>query len=135
MKVIVDTNVFVSGLFWAGPPRKILNAWHEQTIRLIVSPEIFKEYERVSKALSEKYSGIDLDRILQLVAIYAEMYTPVILEQQVSRDRDDDKFIACALAANVALIVSGDQNLLSVSGYRGIEIISPAHFVKTYLTV
>ncbi len=58
------------------------------------------------------------------------MYVPSILKEQISRDPDDDKFIACALTAKVKFIISGDQDLLSVTGYQGIHIIKPNIFVK-----
>ena len=77
----------------------------------------FEEYKRVSHILAKKYASVDLGPILELVTIYAKMYTPVVLEKPVSRDPDDDKFIACALAADIKIIVSGDQDLLSISGY------------------
>lgn len=63
----------------------------------------------------------------------AELFTPIKLKTPVSRDPDDDKFIAVALAANCHLIVSGDNDLLSVNGYNNIEIINPNEFVRKYL--
>ena len=63
----------------------------------------------------------------------AELFTPIKLKTPVSRDPDDDKFITVALAANCHLIVSGDNDLLSVNGYNNIEIINPNEFVKKYL--
>jgi putative PIN family toxin of toxin-antitoxin system len=134
MRIIVDTNVFVSGIFWSGASYRILKAWQQDKISLVVSQEIIDEYERVGKNLSEKYSSIDIDiaPFLQLVAIYAEFYVPCKLEKAISRDSDDDKFIACALAANVKVIVSGDKDLLCLLNYGNIEILSPASFVKKY---
>lgn len=51
MKIILDTNVFISGIFWSGPPYQILKAWQHRKIELIVSQEILNEYDHVSKAL------------------------------------------------------------------------------------
>ncbi len=130
MKIILDTNVFISGIFWSGPPHQILKAWQQRKIHLVVSKEILNEYDRVSKALSEKYPAIDLSPFIELLIIHAEVYVPVKLKEPVSRDPDDDKFIACALSAKVKIIVSGDQDLLTVSGYQGINIMNPGSFVK-----
>lgn len=60
MRVIVDTNVFVSGIFWSGPPYIILEAWSNGKLKLIYSPEILEEYIRVSQILAKKYQGVDL---------------------------------------------------------------------------
>ena len=58
MKVVLDTNVFVSGVFFSGPPYQILQAWRDQKIELIVSPEILAEYQRVSQILAAPYGGV-----------------------------------------------------------------------------
>jgi uncharacterized protein len=130
MKIILDTNVFISGIFWSGSPYQILKAWQQRKIELIVSQEILNEYDRVSKTLSKKYPTIDLSPFIELLTIHAEIFAPEKLKEPVSRDPDDDKFIACALSAKVKIIVTGDQDLLSVSGYQGINIMKPGSFVK-----
>lgn len=54
MRVIMDTNVLVSGIFFSGPPFQILNAWQQQKLQLVLSPEILAEYQRVAIILGEK---------------------------------------------------------------------------------
>ena len=49
MKVVLDTNVFISGVFFSGPPYQILKAWREGKIQLVVSEKIFEEYVRVGE--------------------------------------------------------------------------------------
>ena len=131
--VILDTNVFVSGIFWSGPPYTILDAWRKHKIKLIYSIEILEEYVRVSELLVKKYKTIDLTAFIDLVLIHGEMHSPIILQEPVSVDPDDDKFIACALGANCKIIISGDKDLLDVSGYADVEILNPAKFIKKYL--
>jgi len=55
------------------------------------------------------------------------------LPEPVSKDPDDDKFLACALAGNAATVVSGDSDLLKVSGYCGIKVLTPKSFVSECL--
>jgi len=55
------------------------------------------------------------------------------LPEPVSKDPDDDKFIACAIASKTKIIVSGDKHLLDVSGYKGIEVLTPRQFVEKYM--
>jgi putative PIN family toxin of toxin-antitoxin system len=133
VKIVLDTNVFVSGIFWSGPPYQILKAWQSGQISLVLSQEILDEYDRVSKSLSHKYPGIDLSAFIELVTINAELYVVRKLDDRVSRDPDDDKFIACALHAEVKTIVSGDEDLLTISGYAGITVLKPASFVRLFL--
>lgn len=133
IQLVLDTNVFMSGIFWSGHPEQILNSWSDGKIKLIVSPEILNEYVRVGNILSKKYPSIDVSPFIDLVTIYGKFVSPVILKEPVSRDADDDKFIATALSAKCKLIVSGDKDLLTVDGCFGIEIIKPNDFVTKYL--
>jgi putative PIN family toxin of toxin-antitoxin system len=133
MRVILDTNVFVSGIFFSGPPYQILKAWHDGKLKLVISPEILEEYQRVCIALAEQFPSIDLGQILNLVTIRAEMANSQTLPEQICTDPDDDKFLACALASKSNVIVSGDKHLLQVSGYNGILVLKPRPFVDEYL--
>ena len=133
MKVILDTNVFVSGVFFSGPPYQILEAWRDGKIQIIISPEILDEYLRVGDILAEDYPTIDLKPILDYVIRNAEVYAASPLHGAICEDPDDDKFLACALASESTVIVSGDKHLLKISGYQKIEVIKPRDFVNKYL--
>jgi uncharacterized protein len=135
VKVILDTNVFISGVFFSGPPYQILNAWRNGKIRLIISQAILSEYWRVGEAFADKFPSIDLRPILDLVTIEAELYDAKDLSEPVCSDPDDDKFLACAIASGSKIIVSGDKHLIKVSGFEGIEVLKPIEFVKRHLQV
>ena len=133
MKVILDTNVFVSGIFFSGPPYQILRAWRDDIIQLIVSPEILDEYRRVGEILAEEHPNISLSPWIELVVQQASIFSAPSLPQPVCDDPDDDKFLACALASRSRIIISGDKHLLNVSGYKEIEVLKPRSFLEKYL--
>jgi putative PIN family toxin of toxin-antitoxin system len=133
VRIVLDTNVFISGLFFSGPPHRILQSWRDGRIQLVLTPEIFEEYRRVAEVLHEQFPAVDLTRLLELLVVEAEMCQAAPLLEAVSTDPDDDKFIACALSSGSKLIVSGDKHLLDVNGYRGIEILKPRPFLERYL--
>ncbi|HLB56521.1 MAG TPA: putative toxin-antitoxin system toxin component, PIN family [Coxiellaceae bacterium] len=133
IRIVLDTNVFMSGIFWSGNPGKILDAWGNNKIKIVFSYEILDEYIRVGQILSKKYPGIDISPFIDLLTIHGELHQPIKLKDPVSQDSDDDKFIAVALAAKCPCIVSGDVDLLSVDGVFEIKILKPADFVKKYL--
>jgi uncharacterized protein len=133
VKIVLDTNVFLSGIFFTGPPYLILRAWHHGNLELVYSPEILDEYRRVGLELSIKYLSIDIEPFLALAVHTGLMVKPGQLAEQICQDADDDKFIACALAAGCDIIVSGDKHLLKVSGFRSLRILKPAEFVKGYI--
>jgi putative PIN family toxin of toxin-antitoxin system len=134
VRLVLDANVFVSGIFWSGPPSKILKAWQKGEVSLVMSAEILQEYTRVGEILAKKYKSLHVDAFIKLATIHAEVYRPAPLVEPVSCDPDDDKFIACALSAGCKTIVSGDSDLLEVSGYADILVYKPADFVVRFLS-
>ena len=130
MRVVLDTNVFVSGVFFGGLPGKVLAAWRDGRIEVVVSREIIEEYVRVGERLSARLPGVDLEPALDLVAVSATLISAPSLPEQVCHDQDDDKFLACAVAAKAGYVVSGDRDLLATSPYRSVVVVRPRAFVE-----
>jgi putative PIN family toxin of toxin-antitoxin system len=133
VRVVLDTNVFISGVFFSGPPCRILEAWRDGEITLVASAEILEEYRRVGRVLATQFGGVDIEPVLALVALGAEIVLAPALPERACKDPDDDKFIACALAGRCKVIVSGDKALQEASGYRAIHIMSPRRFMEGHL--
>ena len=133
MKVVLETNVLISGIYFSGPPGTILQAWRSGKFQLAVSIEILEEYLNVAERLANRYAGVEYVGILGLIVQNAELVQAADLPKPVSEDPDDDKFLACALASNTRIIVSGDSDLLRVSGYADIRVITPKRFISEFL--
>lgn len=133
MRVVLDTNVLISGAFFAGPPLRILECCVEGKFQLVFSPEILVEYRRVGEEFSQKRSNPDFEGLLSLLAAQALIVDAPSLDSPVCRDPDDDKFIVCALAAGADVIVSGDKDLLNISGKLTIPVMRPKEFVDRYI--
>ena len=129
MKVVVDTNVVISGVFFGGMPSRVLEAWRDGKFDLVVSREVLEEYRRVGEPLETQFTAVTLAPFLALLVMNAEIVEAPGLSDQVSRDRDDDKFIACALAANCQTIISGDKDLLE----EGLKVVAPREFLESVL--
>lgn len=130
MKAVIDTNVFVSGIFWKGPPYKVLQAWKNERFKLVITTSILDEYRRVLSGLSKRYGGISYERILDLVSLYADVTSEIPFAQPVCKDTDDDKFLAAALSANASYVVTGDNALLELNGFRKLHVVRPTVFLK-----
>ena len=133
IRLVTDTNVFISAVFFAGTPYAILDAWRRKKVELIVSRAMLDEYQETGEKLSRQFPGVDVAPWLVLLEQYAVMVEPSPLPHQVCTDPDDDLFLACACAAGAKLICSGDKALLRTSGYCGIEVLKPREFVTRYL--
>ena len=133
MRIILDTNVFISGIFFSGPPSQILKAWQNKNFQIVLSEQILYEYQRVADELSYKYSKVDIEPIIELVTIHGQLIDTKGIDISICEDPDDDKFIECAIAGKCGIIVSGDRHLLKLVGYKGINILKPREFVEQYL--
>jgi putative PIN family toxin of toxin-antitoxin system len=133
VRIILDTNVFISGLFFSGIPYLILQAWREDKVQLVISLDIFAEYQRIAEKLSQKYSVAQVPSILNYVIHHAEIWSAPDLPMSVCKDPKDDKFIACAIASGAKIIVSGDKHLLEISGYARVVVLKPREFMDNFL--
>jgi len=130
IKAILDTNVFISGVFWKGPPFEILNAWQEQRFRLAISLPILDEYRRVLDEFAKKRRMPVLNSVLKVIELHSEMVKPVSFSVLVCSDPDDDKFLEAAIAAGADYVVSGDKALLNVKFHHEVEVVRPSQFLK-----
>ncbi len=133
VKVVIDTNVFISS-FFGGLPRKIIDFWKNGNIVLCLSQEIIEEYLAVLNRLGLK----DTQEISNLIRLFAEGYNSIftaktIKVEVVKDDADDNKFLECAVALDSKIIISGDKHLKSIKKYVDIEIMSPREFIDKTL--
>jgi putative PIN family toxin of toxin-antitoxin system len=132
MRIVLDTNVLISGVFFGGNPRKILNLWQEKTFELISSPSILNEYEEVLNRLQAKSKKTDLKLVqstMKLITLESIVINPTH-DLHLSRDPDDDKFINCALSGSAFYIVSGDNDLLELEEVEGVQIVTAREFLE-----
>ncbi len=130
MRVVLDTNVFVSGIHWAGSSEKILRAWMEGKFELVSSLPIIEEIVRI---LANFKLPLDADDISWWESLILEKSLVVVSSEEVDivkNDPDDNKFIEAALEAQAEYIVSQDKHLLLIKEYRGIKIVHPDDFLE-----
>ncbi len=128
LRAVIDTNTWLSGLIWGGPPRQIVLLALAQQLRCLTCNELVAEFQRVMAypridkvLLQRSLSGPDL--VSQFGLLSDIVQTPALL-QPVCRDPDDDWVLACAVAANADLIVSGDADLLTLGNFQDIPILT-----------
>lgn len=129
MRAVIDTNVLISGLFWHGAPHTLLTHAHDGVLDLVSSPALLAELEdvigRAKFDLIMARSNTSREQVLASMRLLAELVVPPPLVKPVCRDPDDDAILALAAAAHVDLIVSGDDDLLTLGSYAGIPIVTP----------
>jgi putative PIN family toxin of toxin-antitoxin system len=137
MRVVIDTNVIISGFLWYGLPRRIIDLAVERKISVFVSLEILIELERV---LGYPYILKRLRRIertgqdiIKEFKEYAEIVSPVPGSSVlVPKDPDDDAILRAALSAKAQYIITGDDHLQTLISFCSISIVSPTEFIAMY---
>jgi putative PIN family toxin of toxin-antitoxin system len=130
MRIVVDTNVLISGIHWGGIPAEILMACISDRIKVICSAEIIQEYREVLQRMNSELSLAESDKILSSLIGQSEIVQPKHWFKIVLEDPEDDKFIDCAFHAQAKTIISGDKHLLRLKKFGSIRIMSPAEFKK-----
>jgi putative PIN family toxin of toxin-antitoxin system len=131
MKVVLDTNVLVSALWWNGNERKVLLATLGENIDLLVSDDILTEF--LSVIARKKFANFPRDSIYQFIEIILE--TAIIVEpidkiNVVKEDSDDNRILECAISGKADYVVTGDCHLLKIREYGGVKIITANEFLK-----
>lgn len=127
--MVIDTNVWLSGLIFGGNPGKLINLFSEEAIIVVISEELVSELRR---KITQKFP-LYLPKLELLEASLrqdAEMVRLGSKTISASQDTDDNKFIETALVGDCAYIISGDRHLLELKQYQKIKIIKPAAFLK-----
>lgn len=134
MRIVLDTNVVMSALLWRGPPYRLLAAIRQRTRMQLYSSTVL--LEELTDVLTRPAATKQLTAIgkaaREVLADYLEaieLVEPTELPRVV-RDPDDDHVLACALAAQADLIVTGDSDLLDLNGFQNIPIVTAAEALR-----
>ncbi len=132
MKVVLDTNVFVSS-FFGGNPRKVIDLWRKGVFTLCLSGPIVEEILEVVERMGLGGTG-ELD---ELARLFAEAVNVLFVADPpaipvVPEDPDDDRFFECAVALSADCVVSGDKHLLRVGSFRGIPVYGAREFLERF---
>lgn len=130
MKVVIDTNIFVSS-FFGGNPKKVIDLWKNERITLCLSNAILDEYIDVLCRIGMK-DEYEREELLSFFSrgfnILFTTKTPKI--KIVKNDPADDKFIECAAALKADAVITDDREMLAIKEYIGIKILTPQQFLE-----
>ena len=130
IKLVLDTNVFVSGIFWTGSSNKVIFSWKEGKFVLVTSLEIISEVIKVLKDFKIRLPENMIKEWIDLITRNSVIVEPKEKINIIKDDPKDDIFIETAVAGNVDFIISQDNHLLKLKEFRKIKIITPEAFNK-----
>ena len=127
MRIVLDTNVLLSGIFWSGTPYKILEYWIHDKYQILTTQPILEEYSNTLIRVSEGKKD-SLVNAWMLFIVENGIVVKVRKKFKLSVDPDDDKFIDCAVSGSADFIVTGDAHLLDLKSVLNVKIIKPNSF-------
>lgn len=132
MRAVLDTNVLISAVISTGVPHEVVVAGFEGEYQIIVSVATLTEFRETLLKYPERFhlEEQEVQEEVETIRYFAEFVDPEEKIDAVEADPDDDKFLEAAVAGNVDYVVSGDQHLLDLDSFRGIEIVTPRTFYE-----
>lgn len=130
-KAIIDTNVWISGIFFRrGLPARLLRAWRDDLYRIVVTREILAELAAQLQRKSAQFAAPPelADEWLRYIRTYAHLVPANNTVVGVCRDPKDDQFLDAAISGDAPFLVTGDKDLLSLGRYETVQIVSPREF-------
>jgi len=115
-RLVLDTNVYISGLLWTGIPHRLIRLAEATDVTLGTTPAIMEELREVlgrpKFRLRIRTLQTSVSKVMESLLSIVEVVQDSPIEPVIKRDPDDDKILACAIAAQADWIVSGDDHLL-----------------------
>ncbi len=131
IKVVFDTNIFISAILTPGNPRKLVDLARERKVMLFTSEFIIWEIERILRTKI----NMETPQILVILSSIREIslfVSPAVVISIIDRDKSDNRILECAIEAKAEYIVSEDEPLLSLGRYDEISIVNASQFLKIY---
>ena len=135
MKVVLDTNVWLSGIFWDGEASKIIEKAEEHNLQMLISEDILSEIVSVlnKEAKFQKHIlnlNLSIEELLRTILSISTLTETKIKLDIIKADPKDNIILELALEGKAEYIVSYDNHLLNMIEFRHIKIISPGEFLK-----
>lgn len=131
LRVVLDTNVFVSALLFRKEISKLIRWWQEGKIVPVVTRETYNELSAVLKYPKFQLSAEEIRVVLsEEVLPYLDVIEVTHHVKGMSPDPEDDKFLSCAVSGEATYLVTGDKGLLSLEQYRGLRIMGVREFIE-----
>ena len=129
VKVVLDTNVYISAILFAGKPERIRKLSKEGKIEVFISEVVIAEIAEVLRRIFD-WENWRISQTIDEIREIATLVTPRRTLSIIKEDEDDNRILECAAEGKVQYVVSGDKHLLFLEKYEGIEILSPAQFLR-----
>jgi uncharacterized protein len=134
MRITLDTNILVSASFWQGDSSRIIEKAEKKELEIVLSREIIDElikvldYKEIQQKIKDK--NLELKNSVEKITSLSVFVHPQLKYNIIKEDLDDNKILECAKEGKADYIITNDKHLLRIKEFEGINIITPAEFLK-----
>jgi len=131
VRIVIDTNVLISAIFWAGKPKQLLNKVRRGEVTFLTSEDLLSEFKEVlmRKDKPFKLSSEEAERVVTEMRGIAQIIHPNS-QVIVCKDERDNKVLECAIDGGAEHVISGDLHLLGLKSFKGVKVISVMDFLR-----
>ena len=131
MSAVIDTNVLISAIFWTGRPKQLLNKIRHGEITFLTSQILLDELNEILVRADKpfKLSEKEAEQVVETMRNLAEVIQPRS-RVSICGDEDDNRVLECAIDGRAEWIISGDQHLLELQSFQGVEIVTVGDFLN-----
>lgn len=133
MRIVIDTNVLISAIFWTGKPKQLLNHVRRQKITFVTSNQLLDELRQILVRQDKPFHLQDneADQVVEALTGCAEVVESHS-QLTVCHDEMDNRVIACAIDGKAEYIVTGDLHLLGLRSYQSVKIMTVSDFLSHF---
>ena len=131
MRVVIDTNVLISAIFWTGKPKQLLNRVRREEITFVTSNDLLNELKEILIRRDKPFnlSDNEANQVVEKMRGLAEV-VKVHSRITVCHDEMDNKVLACAIDGKAEYVISGDIHLLGLGSFKSIKIMAVSDFLN-----
>jgi putative PIN family toxin of toxin-antitoxin system len=132
VNLVVDTNVLMSAIYFGGLPKLVFDGILRGAWRMVITPEILREYRRIASDLGSKFPGIQALPVVDVLAAHALVLPGRRVSTPICSDPADDMFLLCAVDGGASAVVTGDRALLRVGTYEGVSVLTVRQWIERH---
>ena len=131
LRVVIDTNVFISAILFKGYPAKLVDLWKKNFLKILISKEVLEEYIKVLSYPKFQLSKEEINYIVEKELLpFVEVIKVKSKISIIKEDKEDNKFLILALEGNASCIISGDKHLLKLKKFHNTPIVTIKEFLE-----
>ena len=130
MKLVLDTNVFISAFYWGGTPQKIIDRIAEGADELYISNEILSEIASVMHRPKFKSAPEVIERYIRAIEKLGKKVFITGKTKGICRDENDDDKLECGLLGHADYLITGDADLLILKNFQQIKIVTINEYLQ-----